>query len=52
MGKAVVAETTHNDFLFEDLNPSVHVRKRFGEEDAINYYENKPADKRSLTEEM
>jgi hypothetical protein len=30
-GKAVIVATTHDD-LFEDLNPSVHVCKRFGEE--------------------
>ena len=36
-GKAVVAATTHGDLL-EDLEPSVHVHKRFGEEIQINYY--------------
>ena len=36
-GKAVVAATTHGD-LFEDLEPSVHVHKRFGEEIQIKYY--------------
>ena len=35
-GKAVIAATTHGD-LFEDLKPSVHVHKRFGEEIQINY---------------
>jgi len=30
-GKAVLAATTHTD-LFEDLNPSVHIHKRFGKE--------------------
>ncbi len=51
MGKAVIAATTHGD-LFEDLNPSVHVHKRFGEEIAINYYENSPAEECSLIREM
>ena len=50
-GKAVIAATTHGD-LFEDLNPSVHVHKRFGEEITINYYPNKPAAECSLTREM
>jgi GNAT superfamily N-acetyltransferase len=51
MGKAVIAATTHGD-LFEDLNPSVHVHKRFGEEITINYYENKQTGECSLTREM
>src|SRR3990170_538660 len=50
-GKAVIAATTHGD-LFEDLSPSVHVHKRFGEEITINYHENKPAAECSLTREM
>ena len=50
-GKAVIAATTHGD-LFEDLNPSVHVHKRFGEEITINYYANNPAAECSLTREM
>ena len=50
-GKAVIAATTHGD-LFEDLNPSVHVHKRFGEEITIDYYANKPAAECSLTMEM
>jgi ABC-type ATPase with predicted acetyltransferase domain len=51
MGKAVIAATTHND-LFEDLSPSVHVRKRFGEEIAVQYYPNKTATGCSLLGEM
>src|SRR3990172_11748237 len=50
-GKAVIAATTHGDLL-EDLNPSVHVHKRFGEEITINYYPNQPAAECSLTKEM
>ncbi|MCJ7634289.1 hypothetical protein MUP77_18105, partial [Candidatus Bathyarchaeota archaeon] len=50
-GKAVLAATTHID-LFEDLNPSVHVHKRFGKEITVNYYLNEPAKECSLTEEM
>ena len=50
-GKAVIAATTHGD-LFEDLSPSVHVHKRFGEEIAINYYANNPAAECTLTREM
>jgi ABC-type ATPase with predicted acetyltransferase domain len=50
-GKAVLAATTHTD-LFEDLNPSVHVHKRFGKEITISYYPNNPAKECSLTKEM
>ena len=50
-GKAVIAATTHGD-LFEDLNPSVHVHKRFGEEIQINYYPNEVAAECSLVREM
>ncbi|MGQ9507598.1 MAG: GNAT family N-acetyltransferase, partial [Candidatus Bathycorpusculaceae bacterium] len=35
-GKAVLAATTHTD-LFKDLNPSVHIHKRFGKEISIRY---------------
>jgi ABC-type lipoprotein export system ATPase subunit/GNAT superfamily N-acetyltransferase len=50
-GKAVLAATTHTD-LFEDLNPSVHIHKRFGREITVNYYPNKPAKECSLVKEM
>jgi ABC-type transport system involved in cytochrome c biogenesis ATPase subunit len=50
-GKAVIAATTHCD-LFEDLNPSVHVHKRFGKELHVNYYANSPASECSLAREM
>jgi ABC-type lipoprotein export system ATPase subunit/GNAT superfamily N-acetyltransferase len=50
-GKAVLAATTHRD-LFEDLNPSVHVHKRFGKEITVNYYANMPAKECSLVKEM
>jgi len=50
-GKAVIAATTHGD-LFEDLSPSVHVHKRFGDEITVNYYPNKPAAECSLVKEM
>ncbi len=50
-GKAVIAATTHDD-LFEDLAPSVHVHKRFGEEIDIKYYPNAPAAECSLLREM
>jgi ABC-type ATPase with predicted acetyltransferase domain len=49
--KAVIAATTHSD-LFEDLKPSVLVRKRFGEEIKIDYYPNTPATECSLIREM
>ena len=50
-GKAVLAATTHTD-LFEDLNPSVHIHKRFGKEITVNYYPNAPARECSLVKEM
>ena len=50
-GKAVLAATTHTD-LFEDLNPSVHIHKRFGKEIVVNYYPNVSAKECSLTREM
>jgi GNAT superfamily N-acetyltransferase len=50
-GKAVLAATTHTDLL-EDLNPSVHIHKRFGKEIAVNYYLNEPARECSLVKEM
>jgi len=50
-GKAVLAATTHTD-LFEDLNPSVHIHKRFGKEITIKYYSNEPAKECSLVKEM
>jgi ABC-type ATPase with predicted acetyltransferase domain len=50
-GKAVLAATTHTD-LFEDLNPSVHIHKRFGKEITVNYYPNVPVRECSLVEEM
>jgi len=49
--KAVLAATTHTD-LFEDLNPSVHIYKRFGKEITVNYYPNVPAKQCSLVREM
>jgi energy-coupling factor transporter ATP-binding protein EcfA2 len=50
-GKAVLAATTHKDLL-EDLNPSVHIHKRFGKEITVNYYSNTPAKECSLIKEM
>jgi len=50
-GKAVLAATTHTDLL-GDLNPSVHIHKRFGKEITVNYYPNEPAKECSLVREM
>ena len=50
-GKSVLAATTHTDLL-EDLNPSVHIHKRFGKEMTVNYYPNEPAKECSLVKEM
>jgi len=51
LGKAVVVATTHTD-LFEDLQPSVHIHKRFGKEITVNYYPNEPARECSFVKEM
>ncbi|MCL6579493.1 MAG: GNAT family N-acetyltransferase [Candidatus Bathyarchaeota archaeon] len=50
-GKAVLAATTHTD-LFEDLNPSVYIYKKFGKEIDIRYYPNEPAKECTLMKEM
>jgi ABC-type ATPase with predicted acetyltransferase domain len=50
-GKAVITATTHRDLL-EDLNPSVQVCKRFGEEIQIKYRSNDAAKDCSLIREM
>jgi ABC-type ATPase with predicted acetyltransferase domain len=50
-GKAVIVATTHGD-LFEDLKPSVHVHKRFGQEIQINYCLNEALTECSLVREM
>jgi ABC-type ATPase with predicted acetyltransferase domain len=50
-GRAVVVATTHTD-LFDDLNPSVHIHKRYGKEITVNYYPNQPAERCSLVKEM
>ena len=47
----VIAATTHGD-LFEDLKPSVHVHKRFGQEIQINYCSKEAAGECSLIREM
>jgi len=49
--KAVLAATTHTD-LFEDLNPSVYIYKKFGKEIDIRYYPNEPAKECTLAKEM
>lgn len=49
--RAVIVATTHSD-LVADLNPSVLVHKRFGEEILINYFPNKCAGECSLIREM
>jgi len=50
-GKAVLAATTHTD-LFEDLNPSLHIHKRFGKEITVDYNPNGPTKECSLVKEM
>jgi ABC-type ATPase with predicted acetyltransferase domain len=50
-GKAVVAATTHKD-LGGDLNPSVHIHKRFGKELSVKYYPRIRTQRCSLAKEM
>jgi energy-coupling factor transporter ATP-binding protein EcfA2 len=50
-GRAVLAATCHTD-LYEDLNPSVHIHKRYGKEIKVGYYPNQPARECSLIREM
>jgi len=50
-GKAVLVATTHTD-LFQDLNPSVHIHKKFGKEITVNYYPNVATKECSLLKEM
>jgi len=49
--KTVLAATTHTDLL-QDLNPSVHIHKRYGKEITIRYYPNEQAAECSLIKEM
>jgi GNAT superfamily N-acetyltransferase len=51
LGCAVLAATTHNN-LFEDLQPSVHIHKRFGKEIKVDYYPNEINKQCSLVNEM
>jgi len=51
LGKCLIAATCHTD-LFEDLNPSVYVRKGFGAEVKVQYFPNRPAGECSLMREI
>ena len=50
-GKCVLAATTHKDLLL-DLNPDVHVHKRFGKDIHVAYYPNPVLRACSLVGEM
>jgi ABC-type transport system involved in cytochrome c biogenesis ATPase subunit/GNAT superfamily N-acetyltransferase len=50
-GRCVIAATTHGD-LARDLNPDVHVHKRFGKEIEVTYGRKKTSGKCSLVSEM
>lgn len=50
-GKCVIAATTHND-LFHDLQPDVHIHKRFGKEIQVRYHRNVRLGPCSLLKEM
>jgi GNAT superfamily N-acetyltransferase len=50
-GKAVLVATTHTD-LFEDLEPSIHIHKRFGKEIEVKYYPNELNKECSLVKEI
>ena len=49
--KAVVAATTHRDLL-DDLKPSVHIHKSFGDKIEVDYYPNRLNTECSLVREM
>jgi len=49
--KAIMVATTHTDLL-GDLNPSVHIHKRFGKEISVKYYRNQLRKECSLLNEM
>jgi len=52
MGRAVIVATTHTDLL-GDLNPSVHIHKRFGKEIEVKYSHRLPGSLEcSLVQEM
>ena len=51
MGRAVIVATCHTD-LFEDLHPSVYIRKGWGREVEVEYYPNEPAPCCSLMREI
>lgn len=50
-GRCVIAATTHSD-LARDLNPDVHIHKRFGKEIEVNYGRKKTSGECSLIREM
>ena len=49
--KAVLAATTHTDLL-QDLNPTVHIHKRFGKEIKVQYYPSQPTKQCSLLKQI
>ena len=51
MGRAVIVATCHTD-LFEDLHPSVYIRKGWGPDVEVKYYPNEPAPACSLMKEI
>ena len=51
LGKGLLAATTHTD-LFEDLGPSIHIIKGFGDEVEVRYYPNELVRECSLMREM
>jgi ABC-type transport system involved in cytochrome c biogenesis ATPase subunit len=50
-GKAVIAATTHGDLL-EDMNPNMHIHKRFGKEISVSYLKPQVETECSLVREM
>jgi len=49
--KAVLAATTHTD-LFKDLQPSVHIHKKFGKEIQVHYHSDQPHKPCSLLQQI
>ena len=51
LGRGLIVATCHSD-LFDDLRPSVFIRKGLGAEVEVRYYPNKPARECSLLREV
>jgi ABC-type lipoprotein export system ATPase subunit len=50
LGKAVIAATTHTD-LKKDLNPTIHIHKKYGKQIQITHHKPKPNTQCTLTKQ-